>query len=107
NKGDISWAFNNKSSYDPLKLTQGNSTRFLKQNHNTSTLGSYNNTKSTDLASIIGSSKNEQTAPKFAPPPSTVVGRGRGRGRGRGGASTLRSSHAKPQSEQPSLLDLL
>ncbi|KAJ6433723.1 hypothetical protein OIU84_017426 [Salix udensis] len=109
NKGDISWAFNNQSSYDPLKPTQGtsavNSIRFLKQNQNTSTLGSYNNTKSTDLASIFGSSKNEQTAPKLAPPPSTAVGRGRGRGRG--GASTLRSSHAKPQSEQPSLLDLL
>ncbi|KAJ6433733.1 hypothetical protein OIU84_017436 [Salix udensis] len=64
NKGDISWAFNNQSSYDPLKPTQGtsavnsgslnsgpnpqNSIGVLKQNQNTSTLGSYNNTKSTD-----------------------------------------------------------
>uniref|UniRef100_A0A6N2M456 Uncharacterized protein n=1 Tax=Salix viminalis TaxID=40686 RepID=A0A6N2M456_SALVM len=77
NNGDISWAFNNQSSYDPLKPTQGasavnsgslnsgpnpkNSIRFLKQNQNTSTLGSYNNTKSTDLASIFGSSKRDCT----------------------------------------------
>ncbi|KAJ6360550.1 hypothetical protein OIU77_004545 [Salix suchowensis] len=90
NKGDISWAFNNQSSYDPLKPTQGtsavnsgslnsgpnpqNSIRFLKQNQNTSTLGSYNNTKSTDLASIFGSSKNEQTAPKLAPTPVNCRG---------------------------------
>ncbi|KAJ6693236.1 hypothetical protein OIU85_004040, partial [Salix viminalis] len=89
NKGDISWAFNNQSSYDPLKPTQGtyvvnsgslnsgpnpqNSICCLKQNHNISTLGSYNNTKSTNLASIFGSSKNEQTAPKLVPPLSTVV----------------------------------
>lgn len=123
NKGNISWAFNNQSSLDPLKPNQGTSAvnsgslnsgpnpqssiGFLKQNQNTSTLGSYNNTKPTDLGSIFGSSKNEQTAIKLAPPPSSAVGRGRGRGRGRGGISTLRSSHAKPQSEQPPLLDLL
>ncbi|KAF9670522.1 hypothetical protein SADUNF_Sadunf13G0077800 [Salix dunnii] len=121
NKGNTSWAFNNQSSFDPLKPPQGtsavssgslnsgsnpqNSIGFLKQNQNTSTLGSYNNTKSTDLASIFGSSKNEQTAPKLSPPPSTAVGRGRGRGRG--GTSNLRSSQAKRQAEQPSLLDLL
>lgn len=123
NKGNISWAFNNQSSLDPLKPNQGTSAvnsgslnsgpnpqssiGFLKQNQNTSTLGSYNHTKPTDLGSIFGSSKNEQTAIKLAPPPSGAVGRGRGRGRGRGGISTLRSSHAKPQSEQPPLLDLL
>lgn len=123
NKGNISWAFNNQSSLDPLKPNQGTSAvnsgslnsgpnpqssiGFLKQNQNTSTLGSYNHTKPTDLGSIFGSSKNEQTAIKLAPPPSSAVGRGRGRGRGRGGTSTLRSSHAKPQSEQPPLLDLL
>lgn len=123
NKGNISWAFNNQSSLDPLKPNQGTSAvnsgslnsgpnpqssiGFLKQNQNTSTLGSYNHTKPTDLGSIFGSSKNEQTAIKLAPPPSSAVGRGRGRGRGRGGISTLRSSHAKPQSEQPPLLDLL
>lgn len=121
NKGNISWAFNNQSSLDPLKPNQGTSAvnsgslnsgpnpqssiGFLKQNQNTSILGSYNNTKPTDLGSIFGSSKNEQTAIKLAPPPSSAVGRGRGRGRG--GTSTLRSSHAKPQSEQPPLLDLL
>ncbi|KAJ6877729.1 SCY1-like protein 2 [Populus alba x Populus x berolinensis] len=121
NKGNISWAFNNQSSLDPLKPNQGTSAvnsgslnsgpnpqssiGFLKQNQNTSILGSYNNTKLTDLGSIFGSSKNEQTAIKLAPPPSSAVGRGRGRGRG--GTSTLRSSHAKPQSEQPPLLDLL
>jgi len=123
NKGNISWALNNQSSLDPLKPNQGTSAvnsgslnsgpnpqssiGFLKQNQNTSTLGSYNHTKPTDLGSIFGSSKNEQTAIKLAPPPSGAVGRGRGRGRGRGGTSTLRSSHAKPQSEQPPLLDLL
>lgn len=124
NKGNISWAFNNQSSLDPLKPNQGTSAvnsgsslnsgpnpqssiGFLKQNQNTSTLGSYNHTKPTDLGSIFGSSKNEQTTIKLAPPPSSAVGRGRGRGRGRGGTSTLRSSHAKPQSEQPPLLDLL
>lgn len=123
NKGNISWAFNNQSSLDPLKPNQGTSAvnsgslnsgpnpqssiGFLKQNQNTSTLGSYNHTKPTDLGSIFGSSKNEQTTIKLAPPPSSAVGRGRGRGRGRGGISTLRSSHAKPQSEQPPLLDLL
>lgn len=123
NKGNISWAFNNQSSLDPLKPNQGTSAvnsgslnsgpnpqssiGFLKQNQNTSTLGSYNHTKPTDLGSIFGSSKNEQTAIKLAPPPSSAVGRGRGRGRGMGGTSTLRSSHAKPQSEQPPLLDLL
>lgn len=121
NKGNISWAFNNQSSLDPLKPNQGTSAvnsgslnsgpnpqssiGFLKQNQNTSILGSYNNTKPTDLGSIFGSSKNEQTAIKLAPPPTSAVGRGRGRGRG--GTSTLRSSHAKPQSEQPPLLDLL
>ncbi|KAF2290651.1 hypothetical protein GH714_014872 [Hevea brasiliensis] len=34
-----------------------------------STLGPYNDKKSTDLGSIFGSSKNEQLAPKLAPPP--------------------------------------
>lgn len=119
--GNDSWVFNDRSSFEPLKPNQGtsilnanslnsglnpqNSIGFLKQSQGMSTLGSYSDKKSTDLGSIFGSSKNEQTAPKLAPPPSTAVGRGRGRGRG--GTSTSRSSHAKPQSEQPPLLDLL
>ncbi|CAK7328806.1 unnamed protein product [Dovyalis caffra] len=113
------WAFNNQSSFEPLKPNQGtpalnsgslnsgpnpqSSIGFMKQNQSTSTLGSYNNMKSTDLGSIFGSSKNEQTAPKLAPPPSTAVGRGRGRVT----TSTSRSSHVKQQSGQPPLLDLL
>ncbi|XP_050216709.1 SCY1-like protein 2 B [Mercurialis annua] len=119
--GSNSWAFNNQNSFEPLKPNQGtsamnagslnsshssqNSIGFMKQNQDMSSLGSYNDKKSTDLGSIFGSAKNETSAPKLAPPPSTVVGRGRGRGRG--AASTTRSSHTKSQSEQPPLLDLL
>ncbi|EEF36846.1 ATP binding protein, putative [Ricinus communis] len=116
--GNNSWAFNNQSSFEPLKSNQGlnagslnsgvssqNSIGLMKQNQNMSILGSYNDKKSTDLGSIFGSSKNEQLAPKLAPPPSTAVGRGRGRGRG--ASSSTRTSHAKPQAEQPPLLDLL
>ncbi|KAL5073385.1 hypothetical protein RYX36_012369 [Vicia faba] len=66
---------------------------------------SYNNVKSTDLGSIFSSNKNEQIAPRLAPPPSTTVGRGRGRGRG--ATSTKQPSHTKSSTEQPHLLDLL
>ncbi|EOY17147.1 Kinase family protein with ARM repeat domain isoform 2 [Theobroma cacao] len=117
-----SWAFSNQYSGEPLRPNQGSSTLntsilnsgglqnslgFKKQNQgiSASVTTSYNNHKSTDLGSIFGSSKNEQAAPKLAPPPSTAVGRGRGRGRG--GSSTSRASHAKPTPEQPPLLDLL
>ncbi|XP_038994509.1 SCY1-like protein 2 isoform X1 [Hibiscus syriacus] len=76
-----------------------NSIGFMKQNQGNSASmnSSYNNKKSLDLGSIFSSSKNEQAAPKLAPPPSTTVGRGRGMGR----------AHAKSTSEQPHLLDLL
>ncbi|KAF2290553.1 hypothetical protein GH714_014377 [Hevea brasiliensis] len=119
--GNNSWAFSSQSSSELLKSNQGistmsasslnsghnpqNSIGFMKQNQGMSALGPYNDKKSTDLGSIFGSSKNEQLAPKLAPPPSTAVGRGRGIGRG--ATSTSRSTRAKQQSEQPSLLDLL
>ena len=118
------WSLNSRSSADALSLNLGNSISatgslnsglgpqnslgFLKQSQQlpASTV-TYNNTKSTDLGSIFASNKNEQTAPKLAPPPSTTAGVGRGRGRGRGAASTARSSQTKSHSEQPPLLDLL
>lgn len=85
-----------------------NSLGFLKQSQAipTSNVISYNNVKSTDLGSIFASNKNEQIAPKLAPPPSTTVG-GRGRGRGRGATSTKQPSNTKSRTEQPPLLDLL
>ncbi|KAJ9145869.1 hypothetical protein P3X46_028199 [Hevea brasiliensis] len=83
--GNNSWAFSNQSSSELLKSNQGistmsacslssghnpqNSIGFMKQNQGISTLGPYNDKKSTDLGSIFGSSKNEQLAPKLAPPP--------------------------------------
>lgn len=116
-----SWGFSNQNSGEILRTNHGSSTSnsgilnggssqssigFLKQNRGISaSTSSYNNQKSADLGSIFGSSKNEQTAPKLAPPPSTAVGRGRGRGRGASSAS--RTTYAKPTSEQPPLLDLL
>ncbi|XP_022718200.1 SCY1-like protein 2 isoform X2 [Durio zibethinus] len=117
-----SWAFSNQNSGELLRPYHGSSTSntsilnsggvqnsigFLKQNQGISaSMGSsYNNQKLADLGSIFGSSKNEQTAPKLAPPPSTAVGRGRGRGRGANSAS--RATHARPTSEQPPLFDLL
>ncbi|TXG53484.1 hypothetical protein EZV62_022653 [Acer yangbiense] len=96
----------NASSLNSGSLNNLNSMGFKKQNQGYSGSGAYNNDKkSTDLGSIFGSSKTEQTAPKLAPPPLTAVGRGRGRGRG--AMSTSRPNHAKPSSEQPPLLDLL
>ncbi|KAL5843230.1 hypothetical protein ACOSQ4_009188 [Xanthoceras sorbifolium] len=97
----------NSSSLNSGSLNNLNSIGFKKQNQGYSGSGAYNNDKkSTDLGSIFGSSKTDQTAPKLAPPPSTAVGRGRG-GRGRGAMSTSRPNHAKPSPEQPPLLDLL
>lgn len=82
---------------------------FLKQSQafpvSNAVSSSYNNVKSTDLGSIFSSNKNEQLAPRLAPPPSTTVGRGRGRGRG--ATSSRQHSHTKSSSEQPPLLDLL
>ncbi|KAK8691840.1 hypothetical protein V6N13_075335 [Hibiscus sabdariffa] len=119
-----SWMFGNQNSGDILRpnhessisnadtLNSGgpqNSMGFLKQNQriSASMSSSYNNQKSADIGSIFGSSKNEQTAPRLAPPPSTAVGRGRGRGRGRGASSASKTTYARPTSEQPPLLDLL
>lgn len=122
NDSNVNWGFNSASSV-PLRPNQGdsalnssslnggslnpqNSIGFLKQNQGISASGSlFNDPQSTDLKSILGSSKNEQIAPKLAPPPLTAVGRGRGRGRG--SKSTSRSTQAKPSSQQPPLLDLL
>lgn len=114
-----SWAFDTQSSKEQIKQNQGNSLTsgslgsgslnsqsslgFLKQNQGIAASSTYTDKKPTDLGSIFASSKNEHSAPRLAPPPSTAVGRGRGRGRG-----TSRSSQGKPpSSEQPPLLDLL
>ncbi|OIW07950.1 hypothetical protein TanjilG_20051 [Lupinus angustifolius] len=116
------WSVNSQSSAQSLSFNQGNgssttgnlniglkpsnSLASVKQGHQfPSSNGSYNSVNSTDLGSIFASNKNEQIAPKLAPPPSTTVGRGRGRGRGAG--STTRSSNTKSHSEQPPLMDLL
>lgn len=120
---DMSWAFNTQKLVEPSRQNQGNSTfnstslnsglnsqssiGFMKQNQGISTLGSYNDKKTTDLGSIFASSKNDHAAPRLAPPPPTTVGRGRGRGRGNQGHSNARPAHAKSPSEQPPLLDLL
>ncbi|GFY95129.1 kinase family with ARM repeat domain-containing protein [Actinidia rufa] len=117
------WASNTANSIEPLRPNQGstgsfnsgphnqNSIGLLKQNQGISVMGTYTDKKPTDLGSIFVSSKNEQTAPRLAPPPPTAVGRGRGRGRGNqgqtGAASAMRSSHAKSSAEQPPLLDLM
>ncbi|KAJ0024172.1 hypothetical protein Pint_07043 [Pistacia integerrima] len=111
--GNNSWAsYNPSSTLNSGGLNNLNSIGFMKQNQGYSGSGSgpvsvtYNNDKkSSNLGSIFGTSKSEQTAPKLAPPPATAVGRGRGRGRG--ASSSSRPSHVKPTSEQPPLLDLL
>ncbi|CAJ1978204.1 unnamed protein product [Sphenostylis stenocarpa] len=121
-QSSISWSVNSQSPTESISLnsrtssTAGslnsglgqNSLGFLKQNQAFPVSNvSYNNIQSTatDLGSIFSSNKNEQIAPKLAPPPSSAVGRGRGRGRG--SASSTRSSHTKSHAEQPPLLDLL
>lgn len=122
-----SWAFNTESFTEPVRPNQVNSSLntsslnggglntqnslgFLKQSQGVSTYG-VSSEKRMDLGSIFASSKSEHTAPRLAPPPLNAVGRGRGRGRGNQGQSSAssasRSSHTKPQSEQPPLLDLL
>ncbi|KAF7836381.1 SCY1-like protein 2 [Senna tora] len=89
-------------------LNSLNTLGFLEQNQGFPALNaSRPESKSTDIGSIFASNKNDQIAPKLAPPPSTAVGRGRGRGRGRGVASTGRSANTKSNSEQPPLMDLL
>ncbi|XP_044511979.1 SCY1-like protein 2 [Mangifera indica] len=112
--GNNSWVSSSPSStlnldsFNSRGLNNLNSMGFMKQNQGYSGSGSltYNSDKkSSDLGSIFGTSKTEQTAPKLAPPPATAVGRGRGRARGV--RSSSQPSHAKSSSEQPPLLDLL
>ncbi|KAL8485777.1 hypothetical protein ACS0TY_027887 [Phlomoides rotata] len=76
----------------------------LKQNHGIPALGS-STEKAANLGSIFASNKNEHTALRLAPPPTTAVGRGRGRGQGSQGQTRL--GQKKSQNEQPPLLDLL
>ncbi|KAL9383776.1 hypothetical protein Peur_024099 [Populus x canadensis] len=108
----VSGASNNgiiKNSYSLNLITSTPNYMNFQNNinkQNRSILDSYSNTKSIDLRVCFLYKKNEQAVSKLAPLISTIRGRG-GRGRGRGGTSILRSSHAKPQSEQPPLLDLL
>lgn len=125
-KSNNSWAFNStQSSIEPVRQPQGitnlnsgvyrstqNSMGSMKQSQavSVSVSGSSHSTdkKMTDLGSIFVSGKNDVAAPRLAPPPPTAVGRGRGGG-GRGNQTQRgsRSTIAKPQSEQPPLLDLL
>ncbi|KAE8728528.1 Kinase family protein with ARM repeat domain isoform 2 [Hibiscus syriacus] len=107
-----SWMFGNQNSGSSTLNVNGggpqNSIGFMKQNQRVSASmsSSYDNQKpAADIGSIFGSSKNKQTAPRLAPPPSTAVSRGRGRGRG--GSSGSKTSYGKATSEQPPLLDLL
>ncbi|KAM5550119.1 SCY1-like protein 2 [Rosa sericea] len=117
-----SWTFDTQSSVEQIRLNQGNATSntgslgnsdfssqdslgYMKQNQAIPASSAYTNKNSADLGSIFASAKNDQTALRLAPPPSTTVGRGRGRGRG--ASSVSRSSHAKSSTEQPPLLDLL
>lgn len=120
-----SWSVNPQNSVpvslNPRNATSGisslnsggfesqNSLGFLKQSQAipAPNVVSYNSVKSTDLGSIFASNKNEQIAPKLAPPPSTTVGGGRGRGRGRGATSAKQPSHNKSKTEQAPLMDLL
>lgn len=108
NNNNSSWAFNSQTSFEPLKQSQGISD-FNLNSGGFSALGvgtSYNEKKATDIGSIF-SNKNEQSAPRLAPPPSTAVVRGRGRGRGRGNQGGSRSGHGKSSNDQAPLLDLL
>ncbi|KAK9088864.1 hypothetical protein Scep_027946 [Stephania cephalantha] len=97
-------------------LNPQSSIGFSKQNQGISTFGSinsnasstlYDDKKTSDIGSIFTSSKNDQMAPRLAPPPAMAVGAGRGRGRGNQGANTSMRSKPKASSEQPPLLDLL
>lgn len=115
------WGSNNQNAGDPFRTNDANSNGgslnlqnsmgFMKQNQSISSLGgssSYNDRKPADIGSIFSSNRNEQSAIRLAPPPSTTVGAGRGRGRGRVSGSALRTSNPKPNSsERPPLLDLL
>ncbi|KAL6525317.1 SCY1-like protein 2 A [Orobanche minor] len=109
-----SWAFGSQTSIESKSQTQGvgslsnvdsnigsqNSLVYMKQNIGVSALGS-SNEKMTNLKSIFASNKNENIAPRLAPPPATAVGKVGGRGRGNRGQT------GKSQTEKPPLLDLL
>ncbi|KAF4387192.1 hypothetical protein CsatB_003267 [Cannabis sativa] len=104
------WPFNAQSQGNSVTSSLGSlnsqsSLGFIKQNQGIAASNTYTEKKATDLGSIFTSSKNEHTALRLAPPPSTAVGRGRGRGRGI--TSAFRPTQVKSQPEQPSLLDLL
>lgn len=123
-KTNNNWAFNStQSSIEPVRQPQGmsnlntgvywstqNSIGSMKQSKAVSVSGTSHSTdkKMTDLGSIFISGNKDVAAPRLAPPPPTAVGRGRGGG-GRGNQTQRgsRSTNAKPQSEQPPLLDLL
>ncbi|KAL4280067.1 hypothetical protein GQ457_03G029500 [Hibiscus cannabinus] len=96
-----SWAFSSQNSGELLRPNLGGSTSnatilnsgglqnsigFMKQNQGNSASmnSSYNNQKSLDLGSIFSGSKNEQAAPKLAPPPSTVMVERKRDGEGKG-----------------------
>ncbi|KAL6498394.1 SCY1-like protein 2 A [Orobanche hederae] len=109
-----SWAFSNQTSIESKSQTRGvsslsnvdsnigsqNSLVYMKQNIGVSALGS-SNEEMTNLKSIFASNKNENIAPRLAPPPATAVGKIGGRGRGNRGQT------GKSQTEKPPLLDLL
>ncbi|XP_010521095.1 PREDICTED: SCY1-like protein 2 [Tarenaya hassleriana] len=114
------WAFANASlavALKPQQQQQGGSVPSTNHSGPMNSLGagilsfgnvSYGKPNPADISSIFGSSKNEQSAPKLAPPPEVAVGTGRGRGRGRSGTSIAKLSGSKQQAEQPPpLLDLL
>ncbi|KAK9065686.1 hypothetical protein SSX86_015087 [Deinandra increscens subsp. villosa] len=100
---------NNSFDYPSISSLNGgnashNSIGFMSNNHVAST-----GPKTTDLGSIFASTKSstQGAAPRLAPPPQNAIGRGRG-GRNQGQNRQSRSTtHAKPSSEQPPLLDLL
>ncbi|KAI3760709.1 hypothetical protein L1987_51108 [Smallanthus sonchifolius] len=99
------WAHNIEypsiSTLNGGNASHNSSIGFMRNNHDAST-----GPKPTDLSSIFAAPKSVQAAPRLAPPPQNAVGRGRG-GRNQGQSRQSRSTHAKPSSEQPPLLDLL
>ncbi|GFQ00654.1 scy1-like protein 2 [Phtheirospermum japonicum] len=95
-----SWAFGNQTSGESKSQTPGISSLsnvgYTRQN--VGVPGS--NERASNLESIFASNKNENIAPRLAPPPATAVGRVGGRGRGGRGQTGSKN-------EQPPLLDLL
>ncbi|OWM85712.1 hypothetical protein CDL15_Pgr029135 [Punica granatum] len=104
-----SWAFSSSYQGNPglIGNSSHNSIGSSRQSHGSSNLQGHGENRLADIGSIFGTNKKEQaSAPRLAPPPSTAVGRGRGRGM-RLQSSTSRSTTTKSSSEQPPLLDLL